>query len=101
MALQEIIQHSTGAYSQYWKITEISVNILTKDGYIRLSGYVSEQARLQDMLPLDHRVIGISSSDYDQWFSPEVIDPQDANHIKNSYLFIKSSVLEFSNATDV
>lgn len=101
MALQEIIQHSTGAYSQYWRITEISVNVVSKDGYIKLSGYVSDQARLQGMIPLDYRIIGIGSSAYDQWFSPEVVDPQNTNHIKNGYLFIKDSVAEFSNAIDV
>lgn len=100
MALQHIIQHQTGAASHYWRISEIYLHSLTKTGSVKMVGYVSEQARQQNMVPLDERTFQINSMDYDTWFAPSVVDPININHIKNAYMFIKTQQ-EFIAAEDI
>ena len=100
MALQQIIQHETGTYSQYWKIRTLSLNHTAKTGTIILDGYVSEGARIDNKIPLDERTIPVV--DFDVWFAPAVIDAAGMNEVKSAYLFAKSIPDgEFVGATDV
>ena len=100
MALQQIIQHPTGTYSQYWKIRTLSLNHTDKTGTVVLDGYVSEQARIDNKIPLDERTIPVV--DFDTWFAPAVIDAAGMNEVKSAYLFAKSITDgEFVGATDV
>jgi len=100
MALQQIIQHPTGTYSQYWKIRTLSLNHTAKTGSVLLDGYVSEQARLDNKVPLDERTLPVV--DFDTWFAPAVIDAAGMNEVKSAYLFAKSITDgEFVGATDV
>ena len=100
MALQQIIQHPTGTYSQYWKIRTLNLNHTEKTGTVILDGYVSEQARLDNKIPLDERTIPVV--DFDVWFAPAVIDAEGMNEVKSAYLFTKSITDgEFVGATDI
>ena len=100
MALQQIIQHPTGTYSQYWKIRTLTLNHTAKTGTVLLDGYVSEAARLDNKIPLDERTIPVV--DFDTWFAPAVIDAAGMNEVKSAYLFAKSIAGgEFVGATDV
>jgi hypothetical protein len=100
MALQQIIQHPTGTYSQYWKIRNLSLNHTDKTGTVILDGYVSEQARLDNKIPLDERTISVF--DFDVWFAPTVIDVVGMNEVKSAYIFVKSILNgEFVGSTDV
>ena len=100
MALQQIIQHETGTYSQYWKIRTLSLNHTAKTGTIILDGYVSEGARMSNKVPLDERTLDVM--DFDTWFAPTVIDAAGMNEVKSAYSFAKSIVEgEFVGATDV
>lgn len=102
MALQQIIQHETGAYSQYWRVVETNLNYNSEEGEIVLYGYVSQEARENGKLKLDSRTFTVNTNDFNTYFTPPSIDPQDINQVKNSYLFIKGiSGGEFSTATDV
>ena len=74
MALQHIIQHQTGAASHYWRISEMYLYSLTKTGTVKIVGYVSEQARQQNMVPLDERTFQINSTEYDTWFASTSVD---------------------------
>ena len=88
MALQQIIQHPTGTYSQYWKIRSISINHTEETGNIIIDGYVSEEAREDGKIPLDFRIVNIT--DYSTWFAPVVIDATGMNEVRAAYLFLKS-----------
>ncbi len=100
MALQQIIQHPTGTYSQYWKIRTLNLNHTAKTGTVLLDGYVSEQARLDNKIPLDERTIPVV--DFDTWFAPAVIDAAGMNEVKSAYIFTKSIPNgEFVGSTDV
>ena len=100
MALQQIIQHETGTYSQYWKIRTLSLNHTAKTGTIILDGYVSEGTRIVNKVPLDERTLDVM--DFDTWFAPTVIDAAGMNEVKSAYSFAKSIVGgEFVGATDV
>ena len=100
MGLQQIIQHPTGTYSQYWKIRTLSLNHTAKTGTVILDGYVSEQARIDNKIPLDERTIPVV--DFDTWFAPAVIDAAGMNEVKSAYLFTKSITDgEFVGATDI
>ncbi len=100
MALKQIIQHPTGTYSQYWKIRALSLNHKDKTGTVILDGYVSEQARQDNKVPLDERTIPVV--DFDVWFASAVIDSEGMNEVKSAYLFAKSIPGgEFVGSTDI
>ena len=100
MALQQIIQHPTGTYSQYWKIQTLSLNHTAKTGTVVLDGYVSEEARIDNKIPLDTRSLDVV--DFDLWFAPAVIDAAGMNEVKSAYSFAKSITNgEFAGSTDV
>jgi len=102
MALQQIIQHETGAYSQYWRIVNTNLDYENLSGEIVLWGYVNQEARENGKTRLDKRTFTVQDPDFTTYFIPSAIDPQDINQVKNSYLYIKGiSGGEFSTATDV
>ena len=102
MALQQIIQHPTGTYSQYWRVSKTDLDYTQKTASVTLVGYVSLEARQQNMIPLDHREISASGADFDLWFAPEAVDPDGTNQVKNAYLYAKSITDgEFAGSTDV
>ena len=100
MALQQIIQHETGTYSQYWRVVKTHINHANKTAEVCVWGYVSEQARNENKKQLDERNFTVSSEQFDDYFAPTVIDPQDVNHVKNAYLFVKTQQ-EFIGAEDI
>jgi hypothetical protein len=100
MALQQIIQHPTGTYSQYWKIRTLTLNHTAKTGSVLLDGYVSGGARMSNKVPLDERTLEVV--DFDVWFAPAVIDVAGMNEVKSAYVFAKSIADgEFVGSTDV
>jgi hypothetical protein len=102
MALQQIIQHETGAYSEYWRIVRTDLDYDSLTGEIVLYGYVSEAARNAGKSKLDSRTFDVESEDFNVYFVPVAVDPQDINQVKNAYLFIKGITGgEFASATDV
>ena len=102
MALQQIIQHETGAYSEYWRIVRTDLDYDSLTGEIVLYGYVSEAARNAGKSKLDSRTFDVESEDFTTYFVPVAVDPQDINQVKNAYLFIKGITGgEFASATDV
>ena len=100
MALQQIIQHETGTYSQYWRVVKTHINHASKIAEVYVWGYVSEQARDENKRQLDERMFTVSSEQFDDYFAPTVIDPQGINHVINAYLFIKTQQ-EFIDAEDI
>lgn len=102
MALQQIIQHETGAASHYWRIGSTDLNYAQKTASVTLLGYVSQDARNQNMVPLDRRVVSASGADFDLWFAPSAVDPNGTNQVKNAYLYVKSIANgEFVGSIDV
>jgi hypothetical protein len=100
MALNQIIQHSTGAYCNYWRVVNTNLDYNNKNGNIILYGYVSQEARDSNRPNLDTRTFTVNDDDFDNYFTPSVIDPENINQVKNSYLYIKTTS-EFSTSTDI
>ena len=101
MALQQIIQHKTGAYSEYWRIVRTDLDYDSLTGEIVLYGYVSHAARNGGKSKLDSRTFDVASGDFNTYFVPISVNPQDINQVKNAYLFIKGITGgEFASATD-
>lgn len=99
MALNQIIQHQTGAYCSYWKVIETILNYHNKNGKIIMFGYVNEQTRNENKNNLDYRIFDINSNDFELYFTPSAINPENINQVKNSYLYIKNTN-EFITSTD-
>lgn len=98
MALNQIIQHSTGAYCSYWRVVNTNLDYNNKTANIVLYGYVSKEARDSNKPNLDVRTFAIND-DFDNYFMPSTINPQDINQIKTSYWYIKTTE-EFYTSTD-
>lgn len=102
MGLQQIIQHQTGAYSEYWRIIRTDLDYESATGEIVLYGYVSQAARDAGKSKLDIRTFNVSAEDFSDYFIPTAVDPEDINQVKNAYLFIKGITGgEFASSTDV
>jgi len=99
MALNQIIQHETGAYSSYWKVTVTNLDYLNKVANISLLGYVNEEARTSNKVNLDVRHFTATDSDFETYFSITELD-QNTNPVKQAYLYIKTTV-EFVGYEDV
>jgi hypothetical protein len=78
----------------------LNLNHTAKTGTVLLDGYVSEQARIDNKVPLDERTITVF--DFDVWFAPAVIDAAGMNEVKSAYTFTKSIPNgEFVGSTDI
>lgn len=99
MALNQIIQHQTGAYSSYWRITLTNINYLNQTAVIQMLGYVDENARQAGKLNLDDRAFIVDEANFNQYFSVTELD-QNTNPVKQAYLYVKTTA-EFVDAVDV
>ena len=103
MALKKKIytEDNTGVYAEYWKISEINSNWITNKIEIILSGFVSQEARLQGKNPLLKRSAYATGDQAIQYFSALVMQPEGIDIIREGYLFVKGNTLDFADAEDV
>lgn len=101
MALQKKIYttENTGAFAEYWKVSEISGNWLKKNITIKISGFISEETRLNQKLPLIEKSYVVETNMFELYFNPTQMENTDI--IKKSYEFLKSNTYEFIDAIDV
>ena len=99
MALNQIIQHQTGAYSSYWRVTTINLNYKDNIADIIILGYVDEQTRQSNKINLDQRNFQIQDTDFIAYFSITELG-LNTNPSKQAYLYIKITP-EFLGSTDV
>lgn len=99
MALNQLIQHPTGAYSSYWKVTTTNLNYVNQIATIIMLGYVDEQARQAGKANLDMKSFVIDASTFQQYFSVTELD-ENTNPVKQAYIYIKTTD-EFKGAIDV
>jgi hypothetical protein len=98
MALQKIIQHQTGAYSEYWRIINVDLNYFNNTAKITLYGYYNEYCRRDNKINLDLREF-IANDEFDIYFSTENLS-QNTNPVQQAYLYIKTNE-EFFNSIDI
>jgi hypothetical protein len=102
MALNKIIEHISGVNMEYWKIAKVDLNYLSYTGSILLLGYTSQEARQQNKVPLETKVVLINNSNFNTWFALSVLDQENNNQIKNGYNYLKSiDGGDFFNSTDI
>lgn len=101
MALQKTIEHQSGASSTYWKISYVITDYQFNRATIIMNGYTTEQARLDNKEPLEKKVYNIADPEFSTWYATTQLDPLNSNHIKNSYLLVKTIDSQFSDAADV
>lgn len=102
MALQKSIETNFGIPATYWKIIKTDFDYLNKSGTLVLCGYISEQSRQDGKSHIDVRHYRVISQNFDNYFAPTAIDPQDNNQVKKSYIYIKDlENSEFADAIDV
>jgi len=99
MALNQIIQHQTGAYSSYWRVTVTSLDFNAKSATLVVLGYVDQASRQADKIHLDSRTFNIDDEVFDQYFSITELN-ENTNPVKQAYLYIKTTT-EFIAAIDV
>ena len=101
MALKKKIYNvdNTGSFAEYWKISEISGNWITKNMIIKISGFISEETRLENRVPLLEKIYSVETSIFDMYFNNYQIENNSI--IKKSYEFLKSNSIEFFDAVDV
>ena len=99
MALNQIIQHQTGAYSSYWRVTITNLDYQSEIATLTILGYVDAATRQSGKLNLDRREFMVTGPDFVDYFSVTELD-QTTNPIKQSYLYIKTTN-EFIGSIDV
>ena len=102
MALNKTIEHISGVNIEYWKIAKVDLNYLSYTGSVLLLGYISQEAREQNKVPLETKVVLINNNNFNTWFNLSILDEVNNNQIKNAYNYLKSiEGGEFSNSIDV
>lgn len=99
MALNQIIQHNTGAYSSYWRVVATELDYQSEIANITLLGYVDEGSRLSEKQPLDRRAFLITDDNFNAYFAVTELD-KETNPVKQAYLYIKTTQ-EFIGSVDV
>ena len=99
MALNQIIQHQTGAYSSYWRVTVTNLDYQSNTATLVMLGYVDAASRQSDKLNLDRREFVVTGADFVDYFSVTELN-ETTNPIKQSYLYIKTTN-EFIGSLDV
>lgn len=99
MALNQIIQHQTGAYSSYWRVITTNLDYQSEIATLTILGYVDAAARQSGKLNLDRKEFVVTGADFVDYFSVIELD-QTTNPIKQSYLYIKTTN-EFLGSEDV
>jgi len=99
MALNQIIQHQTGAYSSYWRVITTNLDYQYEIATLTILGYVDAAARQSGKLNLDRKEFVVTGADFVDYFSVIELD-QTTNPIKQSYLYIKTTN-EFLGSEDV
>jgi len=99
MALNQIIQHQTGAYSSYWRVVVTNLDYQSEIATLTILGYVNAVVRQSNKPHLDKRDFIVTGSEFTNYFSVTELD-QLTNPIKQSYLYIKTTN-EFLGSEDV
>lgn len=99
MALQKTIQHPTGATSSYWRVINVSLNYQDNNATVYMAGYINDQTRLDNLMPLDGRNYSIIGGDFTTYFSITELD-KSTNPVEQAYIYIKT-LPEFQGAIDV
>lgn len=94
-------EDNTGAYAEYWKVTEINSNWLKDRIEITFSGFVSQNARIEGRNPLLRKVIIAENTDARDYFSPTSMQPDGIDIIRNSYVYAKRVDRDFFDAEDI
>jgi hypothetical protein len=97
MALQKIIQHQTGAYSEYWRVVNVNLDYFNKIANITINGFYNEFCRRDNKSNLDVRNF-IINLDFDIYFSIIKLS-QNTNPVEQAYLYIKTTQ-EFLDSID-
>jgi hypothetical protein len=105
MAFQKIIytNDNTGVYAEYWKVSEITANWVTKTTGITLLGYLSHEARLNSKNPIMIKTFTTATERFDEFFSCANMQPEGIDIVKKAYQYIQYAVYssEFADAIDV
>jgi hypothetical protein len=101
MALQKKIYTSenTGAFAEYWKVSEISGNWIKKTMTIKVAGFISHETRFADKLPLIEKTYNLEQNIFELYFILPQMENTDI--LKKCYEFLKMNSSEFTDALDV
>lgn len=79
-----------GVKITYWKVTELYINVLQQIVRIRLSGYISKEARDNGKEPLETKYFNIPPQKFQSYFNINTLEYEGFNPIKMSYEYIKT-----------
>jgi hypothetical protein len=101
MALQKKIYttDNTGAFAEYWKVSEISGNWIKKTIDIKVSGFISQETRFNDKFPLFEKTYNLNPNLFELYFTLPQMENTDI--LKKCYEFLKMNSSEFTDALDV
>lgn len=74
MALYKKINTGYGVDAEYWKITNVKIDWLTRDSSFLLKGYSSKEARDNMSLELDSYVFKFSRDKFDFEYTDNVVE---------------------------
>ena|SRR3990167_329993 len=101
MALQKSLQTKIGIEANYWKITNIILDILNQEAEVMMSLYKDKSARDAGASPIDYRTFTWNDRQIPKKEFPFMIAAMDLkNPIKIGYEEIKKSE-EFKSALDI
>jgi hypothetical protein len=92
MALGKALDSNYGTQATYWRITQVSFDVVVRSVWFALAGYVSEEARLANKDPIETR-------SYD-FTLPEDISPESMGR-EQLYDYVKMADASLSDSEDI
>jgi len=100
--LKEGYKNGAGVESKYWKIIDYRVNSIMKYVDITFGGWLNEECKTAEMdLSDTPRKVRCTRTDFDAYFSIEVLDAVGVNQVSQMYKFAKDKSDFFLGATDL
>ncbi len=92
MALEKRIEEASGLIVEqsYWNVGQCNIAIYNKTGQITFLGYLNKAAKEAGKQPLAQKNYVINPEIYDEYFSPDELNPEGRNPIKASYDMAKA-----------
>lgn len=98
MALNQTTENESGVVVAYWKVSGLNLSFIGKRGFITVTGFLTEDARLADKDQITLKQVKIEPEKFDTYFSDELMAATNPKDL--AYKYIKENNEFFMDSTD-
>ncbi|EOE7167528.1 TPA: hypothetical protein KPE78_001102 [Clostridioides difficile] len=92
---------STGQQVFYWRISTVNISYSNKMAQIKVSGYISEDARREGLDAVEYENISVLEDNFDNYFGINTLDTTGSNPLQSGYNYLKENIDKFKDSLDI